>query len=275
MSDDHTVSVRDLFEEPDTFPGASTRMLSPAEALALAEPCGVAGALSDAFGLIEAPVEAVTKRGVKVAGQFYIHEYLLPWTTGDTTIRPDFYVRYDRALAARGVLREVELLREFPDGSRRVVAVCIRDADYADRCSYKEFREYRREALQSVIKDMERLERAYLSLEMHDEALESFYAVPPENSLPKAEAKHHAPGASGRAEERGTDAERQAATAGALADDEGSSKAGESLTGSDRGVTSRSPEPDGVAAADMLGDPNDSGPKITHDGSRRSRRRRN
>ena len=266
----------ELFEEPDNFPGASTCRLSPREAWEFAEPCGPYGSLSGSFGLVEEPVKTITKRGIRLYGRFYIHEYLLPWTTGESEDQPGLFLRYDRSLAARGVLREVELLREHPDGSRRVVAVCVRDVDFAERCSFHEFHELRREALNRVIKDQEKLERIYLNLELHEDAVEDFYAAAPIAVGAAAAGQDGTePWRSAGGDERESEAERQAAVADALMDDRDSPDEQRSASTSGPEGSGSPGEPDqGGSAADMLSGPSGSGLVITHDGKRRGRRRR-
>ena len=169
----------DFFENPTTFPGASSRELSPDEVWEWAEPCGPVGSLPRHFGLAEDQVTAIQKRGIRICGQDFTGPYLFPWTTGGDEAPNNMFVRYDRALAARGTLREVELLLENESGVRQVVAVLHRDVDMPDRSSVAEFRQAYANVISGLLEELTDQEDAYRKLEAHEAALEEFYHTRP------------------------------------------------------------------------------------------------
>ena len=169
----------DFFEDPTTFPGASSRKLSPDEVWEWAEPCGPVGSLPRHFGLAEDPVTAIQKRGIRICGHDFTGPYLFPWTTGDGEAPNNMFVRYDRALAARGTLREVELLLEHESGIREVVAVLHRDVDMPDRSSVAEFRQAYANVVSGLFEELTEQEDAYRKLAAHEAALEEFYYTRP------------------------------------------------------------------------------------------------
>lgn len=165
----------EFFPDPTNFPGAATRKLSPNDVWALAEPCGPRGVVTPHFGLVEDKVTSISKSGVRICGQDFTSPYLVPWTTGGKALPNNLFIRYDRALAARGVLREAELLLEHVDGVREVVAVCHRDVEVADRSSAAEFRRIYRTLVRSISSELEFQEDQYRRLEGHGAALDEFY----------------------------------------------------------------------------------------------------
>lgn len=165
----------EFFPDPNNFPGAATRTLSPDDVWDLAEPCGPRGGITKHFGLTEDEVTSISKRGIRICGHDYTSPYLAPWTTGGEDPPNNLIVRYDRALAARGALREAELLLEHADGIREVVAICHRDVEVADRSSVAEFHRVYRKFVKSISSELEFQEDQYRRLEVHRAALEEFY----------------------------------------------------------------------------------------------------
>jgi len=170
----------DFFPDPTTFPGASTRMLCPDQLWEWAEPCGPVASVPKHFGLTEDPVTSIQKSGIRLCGHDFTSPDLMPWTTGGDEVPDNLYVRYDRALATRGALREVELILEHPDGVREVVAVCRRDQEVADRSSVAEFRYLFGRLVRDLSDELDRKERAYRELEAHERSLAQFYHPHPD-----------------------------------------------------------------------------------------------
>lgn len=190
----------EFFEDPSTFPGATSRMLSPDEVWDWAEPCGPVGAVAPHFGLAEDAVESIQKRGIRICGHDFTGPYLMPWTTGDKKAPNNMFIRYDRALAARGTLREVELLLEHHNGTRELVAVLHRDVEMPDRSSVAEFRKAFKDVLAGLFEELEEQDDAYRRLEAHEAALEDFYHSRPKGGAsripltkPWREAERQAP----------------------------------------------------------------------------------
>lgn len=111
---DDTVAVTvhvPLPEAPDMWVTGGGRHLSPVTFFALThEPRADLDGLSEEdFGLVEEKITRVDKRGVEILTRFYWHPLLKAYTTGDEqSPQRNMYIRYDRARAARGILREVQ-----------------------------------------------------------------------------------------------------------------------------------------------------------------------
>lgn len=114
-----TSAATSTFEAPRKVPGERVACLSPLEALSLmrVERPGVDVNDLDLW-LSEADVETVHTDGVEFGGETYWHEDLAWLTSGDKRApRRDYFIRYDRALFARGILKEVHLYERTRKGS--------------------------------------------------------------------------------------------------------------------------------------------------------------
>jgi hypothetical protein len=102
-----------MFQPPDMWASGSARHLSPLQFFAATnEPrADLDGLDIDGFGLTEERCTTVEKQGVRVLNRWYSSPELLPYMTGDKKVpQRRLHIRYDRALAARGVLRTVEFV---------------------------------------------------------------------------------------------------------------------------------------------------------------------
>lgn len=116
---EEAVRTTPMFQPADMWVTSSGRNLSPLQFLAFTqEPRADLDGLSiEDFGLIEERCTRVDKRGVEVFTHFYTSGELLAYVTGDRqSPQRDMYIRYDRALAARGVLKTLEFVVKDEQG---------------------------------------------------------------------------------------------------------------------------------------------------------------
>jgi hypothetical protein len=107
-----------MFNEPYAPVSGVGRTLTPLEFFDMTfEARTGADDLGDDFGLFEEPCLTVGKDGVEIHKQKFWHPDLGEYTTGTKKVQQRFLVlRYDQALAARGVLEEVHLLEKDDQG---------------------------------------------------------------------------------------------------------------------------------------------------------------
>lgn len=139
-----------MLDAPDRIPREPCQALTPIDYFALTDHSQDASLLGDDWGLAETEIETIDKDGFELYGTTWNAKELVPFTTGDekaarpTAARPTFVARYDAALAARGVLREVKILRKLSTGEYK--PFCIAEPTHKLKTSVasrEEFLAYR------------------------------------------------------------------------------------------------------------------------------------
>lgn len=114
-----------MLEEPAQMPGAPRLSFTPLEfyALSRVERTDVPFAADDALWLTEEDCPRIAKARIEFGGQIFFHEALMTYSDAPRAKRKlPLKIRYDRALLARGVLRELRVYHVEPDG--RAVEIC-------------------------------------------------------------------------------------------------------------------------------------------------------
>jgi len=156
-----------MFEAADMWVTGSGRNLSPLQFIAFTqEPRADLDGLSiDDFGLTEERCTRVDKRGVEVFTHFYWSGELLPYVTGDRqSPQRDMYIRYDRALAARGVLKTVEFLVRDEQGKVIDGILLHRRGSPAVEASRDDIMRSRNAVVKSLLKSRSNAQVAYMGL---------------------------------------------------------------------------------------------------------------
>lgn len=130
-----------MFQEPRRKVGERDAQFSPAALYALTrhqrhdiDPN------DDGLFLVEEAIDRIDKRGIPLGGEYYWSPGLQEHVTGSSdTATPNYVIRYDRARYARGILQEVLLYREEPDGRRRLVCRCKPREQAMDDLDHEEF----------------------------------------------------------------------------------------------------------------------------------------
>lgn len=108
-----------MLDAPDMWVTGSGRHLSPLQFFALTNQprADLDGLSEEDVGLVEERCTRIDKKGVERFNQFWDSPQLDPYRTGDKD-GPQrlLFIRYDRALAARGVLPNMELLVRDDEG---------------------------------------------------------------------------------------------------------------------------------------------------------------
>lgn len=138
-----------MLDEPDRVPGQSAQVLSPVDFFALSDHSQDPSLLGDDWGLATREIDTIAKGGFQFYNIEWFAKELIPFTTGDKTgARPTFVARYDAALAARGVLREMKVLRKLSSGVFRPFCIAVpRHKLRFDQATREEFIAYRNEFL--------------------------------------------------------------------------------------------------------------------------------
>ena len=108
-----------MFQPPASWVAGPGNHLTPLQFFAYTnEPrIDLDGFGAEDFGLVEEQCETVGKNGVELFTRFYNAPDLLPYITGDRSVpQRSLFIRYDRALAARGVLHEVQFIERDEAG---------------------------------------------------------------------------------------------------------------------------------------------------------------
>jgi hypothetical protein len=98
-----------MFGAPERNLGEADPCFTPFQYFALTAVEGGLGSRDPAFWLTEEEIDTVDSRGIELLGQYYWHEKLDTYVTGNTAKhkRPRLVVRYNRALLARHVLDSI------------------------------------------------------------------------------------------------------------------------------------------------------------------------
>lgn len=92
------------------------------------------------FFLVEESIDRIGKRGIPLGGEYYWSPELQEHVTGSSDVpTPNYFIRYDRALYARGTLDEVLLYREEPGGGRSLICRCTPREQAMEELDHEEF----------------------------------------------------------------------------------------------------------------------------------------
>jgi hypothetical protein len=165
----HDEEIRDtpMFQPPDSWVSGSARHLSPLQFFACTnEPrADLDGLDLEGFGLTEERCTTVEKNGVRVFNRFYSAIALQPYMTGDkSTEQRELFIRYDRALAARGVLREVEFVERNEHGIAVTRLLLRCDGPTLPEMSPEEMYRARNGYLRSLVNDRDTAQRAVMAM---------------------------------------------------------------------------------------------------------------
>lgn len=166
-----------MLEAPDRIPGQPDQVLSPNDYRALTDKSLDSSMLGDAWGLTEEPIETVHKSGFRILAGEYMAAELISYTTGNKRgPRPQLFARYDRALAARGVLREVKVFEVTDGGAYHEVCIAIpREHFKHDLGIRAEFLTYRAEYIKVLEAVRGSSQRQLLALEEQSPAIARFF----------------------------------------------------------------------------------------------------
>jgi len=166
-----------MLRMPDRLPGERDQILSPIDFLALTNQAGDPTHLGNDWGLHEVGIDTLDKDGFQLHGVEYTAVELIPYTTGDKDgARPQLVARYDRAQAARGVLREVKVLEVLEGGAYRPICIAIpREQLKHDVASRAEFLAFRREYLRVLTSKRNLTEREVQAHREQERELKAFF----------------------------------------------------------------------------------------------------
>ena len=156
-----------MFQSADMWVTGSGRHLSPLQFLAFTqEPRADLDGLSiEDFGLTEERCTRVDKRGVEAFTHFYTSGELQAYLTGDRqSPQRDTYIRYDRALAARGVLETMEFLVRDDQGQVIDRILLHRQGSPAVEASRDDIMRSRNAFVHALLKTRSNKEVAYMGL---------------------------------------------------------------------------------------------------------------
>lgn len=141
----------DWYPEPDRIPGEREQTLSPMDALALPSYGREPVMASADFGLTQRKITKIRKGGIELHGRSYSHERLIEYTadSDDEPLR-ELVLRYDRARAARGTLKEVSVYEVLPGGEYHLVCIARPRSELRDPIRRAQFLEYRRQYVRSL-----------------------------------------------------------------------------------------------------------------------------
>jgi hypothetical protein len=132
--------------------------------------------LGEDWGLTEEEIDTIGKDGLQLFGRSYVHPELVPYTTGNKSgPRPKLVVRYDRALAARGILGKVKVLEVIEGGKYKPICEAVPREQYTDPASRAEFFAFRREYVRVLKAKRKLAESNLLALLQHERELQKFF----------------------------------------------------------------------------------------------------
>jgi hypothetical protein len=127
-SDDGLKNMQDvpMLRRPMRLRGVAPALLSPLEHYAITRDTErEAIQLSQDWGLTEEPITTVSAEGIEVNGLMYFHPALEDYVTGRKDVpQRDLRIRFDKALAARGVLEVIHLFEFTVEQRFRLLADC-------------------------------------------------------------------------------------------------------------------------------------------------------
>ncbi len=158
-------------------PENGPKLLSPMDFIGLTSQGMDPTRLGDDWGLHEVDIDTIDKDGFQLHGVAYTAAELIPYTTGNKEgPRPHLVARYDRAQAARGVLRDVKVLEVIEGGVYRPVCIAVpREQLKHDGASRAEFMAFRREYLRVLVAKRNLTEREIQAHRGQEQELKAFY----------------------------------------------------------------------------------------------------
>lgn len=123
-----------LSEDPNLVPGQSRKHLAPVYYHMLtAEPRDDVDVSDEALWLKEEPLDYIDKQGIRLANQWFFSLRLQEFVSGPKgTPRRNLYIQYNRALLARGVLKEIRVVEKDPQGRTHELFRCRRREEVLD-----------------------------------------------------------------------------------------------------------------------------------------------
>ena len=126
--DDGLENMQDvpMLRPPMRLRGVAPALLSPLEHYAITRNTECESIqLSQDWGLTEEPITTVSAEGIEVNGLMYFHPALGDYVTGRKEVpQRDLRIRFDKALAARGVLEVIHLFEFTVEQRFRLIADC-------------------------------------------------------------------------------------------------------------------------------------------------------
>lgn len=94
----------------------------------------------DGLFLVEEAIDRIGKRGIELGGEWYWCPKLMEHVTGSPDVpTPNYVIRYDKALYARGTLDEVLLYKEESGGKRQFVCSCTPREQVREDVDHEEY----------------------------------------------------------------------------------------------------------------------------------------
>lgn len=165
------------FKAPLRLPGRPDQVLSPSEYGKLTDQSRDPTLAGADWGLVEEPIETVGKDGIQLFGMEYMATELIPYTSGDKVgPRPKLVARYDRALAARGLLKDVKVLEILEGGHYRPLCVATprHEFNHAE-ASGAVFLAFRREYVRVLLAKRTEAERRVSTFSQQDQELKAHF----------------------------------------------------------------------------------------------------
>jgi hypothetical protein len=165
------------FAPPLRLPGKPDQTLAPWDYMSLTDQSRDPTLLGRHWGLTEEALDTIDKGGFELFGVEYAALELIAYTTGDKLgPRPRLVARYDRALAARGLLEEVTVLEVVEGGRYKPICVAgLRGKLNHDEASRAEFFAFRREYLRLLVGKRDNAERQVAAIQDRDRELKAFF----------------------------------------------------------------------------------------------------
>lgn len=171
---EEAVATVPMLQEPYAPPVRRGRHLSPLMFYSMTHQArtDVEG-LGEDFGLVEEPCGTIDKRGVERLKRFYTHPELQAYITGNKRVpQRNLVIRYDRALAARGVLEEMQLLERDEQGRYTRLLDLVPQEKVQERWSQDEIVRLRNAYAQALLKKNSGGERAYVMVQRGAELMD-------------------------------------------------------------------------------------------------------
>lgn len=160
---------------PRAVPGRKVGRLSPEEYFVRTRrPARHADGFDEHAWLTTHPIGRVEKKGVRLGHQWYWCEDLMELISGPSgATRKTLYMRYDRALAARGVLREIIIVEQDPQGRFREICRCQSLEEAMRGVDLHHFVAMRHQYLRQMTATRSLLEHEYVRLEAGTDTVEA------------------------------------------------------------------------------------------------------
>lgn len=129
--------------------------------------------LGDDFGLVEEKCDTISKNGVQLLSRWYTHPEIAAYTTGDKKgPQRKMVIRYDRALAARGVLEEIQLLAVDDHGRYTPLLQLLPHERVKERWSSDDLVRRRNALLNALLRKRSDAEQAYAAIQRGEEMVD-------------------------------------------------------------------------------------------------------